>query len=414
MQSLLLTLDKRVRTAARRPRHASDSDTQLALFDLAPGGSAIPTILPVPEITRPPLAPRNYRITPADLVGQGSLRQKAEGNLRAIRLEPHQKDVIWRILQEGNTLVAHEVGAGKTFACVAAGMELRRLGLARKVCHVVPNHVLGQYSRELLQLYPNAQLLVAGSEDFVGDGRRRLLARIATGDFDAILLTHASFGKVPVSPEFERGFIETEINAYREMLRDAADDATKRLTQKQLQQAIKAREVRLAQLSSRHTKDQGLWFEELGIDALFIDEAHCFKNLDCPTKIQGIPRASRPSRRATDLLMKCLFLESVRPGRGVVFATGTPVSNPLCEVYVMLRYLAPTLLERAGIHHFDAWAATFTRQVTALELSPDGASYRMRTRFHFQNVAELIKLFRSVADVQMAERYDEADVATAA
>ncbi|MDQ3521611.1 MAG: hypothetical protein M3434_04645, partial [Gemmatimonadota bacterium] len=241
------------------------------------------------------------------------------------------------------------------------------------------------------------------AEDFAGDGRRRFLARIATDDFDAIILTHSSFGKLPVSPEFEEQFVQGEIDAYREMLRDAAEEGGGRLTQKQLQQAIKAREAKLAQLSSRHTKDRGLSFEELGIDALFVDECQTYKNLDCPSKIQGIPRPSRPPQRATDLLMKCLFLESVRPGRGVVFASGTPVSNSICEVYVMLRYLAPALLERAGIGHFDAWAATFTRQVTALELSPDGSSYRMRTRFHFQNVAELVKLFRSVADVQMAE-----------
>lgn len=325
------------------------------------------------------------------------------GASAAIQLDPHQKNFAWRVLQEGNALAAHCVGAGKTYAMVAAGMELRRLGLARKVCHVVPNHMLEQYSRELLQLYPNAQLLVAGAEDFAGDGRRRFTARIATGDFDAIVMTHASFGKVSISPEFERQFIESEIWGYQEMLREAAEEEGTRLTQKQLQQAVKAREARLERLSSRHTKDQGLFFEELGIDALFIDEAHTYKNLDCPSKIQGIPRPSRPSQRATDLLMKCLFLESVRPGRGVVFATGTPVSNSICEVYVMLRYLAPALLERSGIHHFDSWAATFTRQITALELSPDGSSYRMRVRFHFQNVAELVKLFRSVADVQMAE-----------
>lgn len=333
------------------------------------------------------------------------------GASAAIQLDPHQKSFIWRVLQSGNALAAHEVGAGKTFACVAAGMELRRLGLARKVCHVVPNHMLEQYSRELLQLYPNAQLLVAGSEDFAGDGRRRFMARIATGDFDAIILTHASFGKVPVSPEFERQFVEDEIAAYRQMLEDARATEGTRLTQKQLQQAIKGREARMKTLAGRQAKDQGLWFEELGIDALFIDESHCFKNLDCPSKIQGIPRPSRPSQRATDLLMKCLFLESLRPGRGIVFATGTPVSNSICEVYVVLRYLAPALLESAAIHHFDAWAATFTRQVTTLELSPDGSSYRMRTRFHFQNVAELVKLFRTVADVQMAEPYDEAAAA---
>ncbi len=325
----------------------------------------------------------------------------------AIQLDPHQRNFVWRVLQDGNALAAHCVGAGKTFANVAAGMELRRLGLARKVCHVVPNHMLEQYSRELLQLYPSAQILVAGAEDFVGDGRRRFMGRIATGDFDAIVVTHSSFGKLPISPEFEAGFIRSEIQSYRELLEDTAGVAGKCLRQKQLQQAIKAAEVRLERLSNRHTKDRGLTFEELGIDALFIDEAHCFKNLDCPTKIQGIPRASRPSQRATDLLMKCLFLDSVRPGRGAVFATGTPVANSICEVFVMLRYLAPALLERVGIHHFDAWAATFTRQVTALELSPDGSSYRMRTRFVFQNVAELVTMFRTVADVQMAEPYEE-------
>jgi N12 class adenine-specific DNA methylase len=325
----------------------------------------------------------------------------------AIQLDPHQKNFVWRALQDGNALAAHEVGAGKTYSMVAVGMELRRIGLARKICHVVPNHMLEQYSRELLQLYPSARILVAGSEDFAGDGRRRFMARIATDDFDAIVVTHASFAKLPVSPEFEAEFIRSEICAYREMLKDAADESGKRLTQKQLQQAIKGREALLDQLSSRHTKDRGLSFEELGIDALFIDEAHTYKNLDCPSKIQGFPRPSKPPQRATDMLMKCLFLETVRPGRGVVFATGTPISNSICEVYVMLRYLAPALLERAGLSHFDAWAATFTRQVTALELSPDGASYRMRTRFHFQNVSELVQMFRTVADVQMAEPHGE-------
>jgi N12 class adenine-specific DNA methylase len=325
------------------------------------------------------------------------------GASAAIQLDAHQKNFVWRVLQEGNALAAHCVGAGKTFSMVAAGMELRRIGLARKVCHVVPNHMLEQYSRELLQLYPTARILVAGAEDFAGDGRRRFLARIATDDFDAIILTHSSFGKLPVSPEFEAEFVQGEIDAFRALLRDAAEEGGGRLTQKQLQQAIKAREAKLAQLSSRHTKDRGLSFEELGIDALFVDECQTYKNLDCPSKIQGIPRPSKPPQRATDLLMKCLFLETVRPGRGVVFASGTPVSNSICEVYVMLRYLVPALMERAGIGHFDAWAATFTRQVTALELSPDGSSYRMRTCFHFQNVAELVKLFRTVADVQMAE-----------
>jgi N12 class adenine-specific DNA methylase len=325
----------------------------------------------------------------------------------AIQLDPHQKNFVWRVLQDGNALAAHVVGAGKTFAMVAAGMELRRIGLARKVCHVVPNHMLEQYSRELLQLYPSAHILVASSEDFAGDGRRRFMARIATDDFDAIVVTHASFAKLPVSAEFEAEFIRSEVRAYREMLEDAADESGKRLRQKQLQQAIKGREVRLEQLSSRHTKDRGLSFEELGIDALFIDEAHVYKNLDCPSKIQGIPRPSKPPQRATDMLMKCLFLETIRPGRGVVFATGTPVSNSICEVYVMLRYLAPVLLERAGLSHFDAWAATFTRQVTALELSPDGSSYRMRTRFHFSNVSELVAMFRTVADVQVAEANEE-------
>jgi N12 class adenine-specific DNA methylase len=324
-----------------------------------------------------------------------------------LTLDPHQKNVIWQILQTGNTLMAHTVGAGKTFAMIAAGMKIRELNFGNKILHVTMNHMLEQYSREFIQLYPNANLLIASAQDFVGEGRKRFLARATMNDYDAIIMTHSTYAKIGMSREFQIEYMENEIMKYEMLLNEAKESADNRLTVKQIETALKNFEVKLEALTDRKSKDDIVTFEELGIDFQFIDEAHLYKNLDTPTKIQGIPKASKPSKRATDLQMKCLYLEQKNPGFHTVFATGTPISNTIAEVFVMLLYLKPDLLTRKGIIHFDGFAGTFIKRVPSLELAPDGGSYRLRTRFHFTNVAELATLFRTVADVQMAESYYE-------
>lgn len=327
------------------------------------------------------------------------------GASSAIVLDPHQVNGVWRILSTGNTLVAHCVGAGKTYLAAAAGMKLRQVGLARKVLHVVMNHMLEQYSRETLQLYPNARLLVAGSDDLSGDGRRLFLSRVAEGDFDALVITHGAFGKLPMSRQFQEDFLQQEIDSYRALLDSC--DAEDRPSIKVIQTALKQMEARLHALIARKNKDEFLTFEELGVDCVFIDEIQQFKNLDTPTKIVGIPRATQPSQRATDLLMKAIYIDRIRPGRGFVGMTGTPISNTIAEMHVMARLHARRLLTGRGIDHFDAFAGTFIKRVCAAELAPDGRTYRVRTRFHFENVAELTMMFRSFADVQVMRSYYE-------
>lgn len=327
------------------------------------------------------------------------------GASSAIVLDPHQVNGVWRILSTGNTLVAHCVGAGKTYLAAAAGMKLRQVGLARKVLHVVMNHMLEQYSRETLQLYPNARLLVAGSEDLSGDGRRLFLSRVAEGDFDAIVLTHGAFGKLPMSLQFQEDFLRQEIDSYRALLDSC--DTEDRPSVKVIQTALKQMEARLKGLIAHRNKDEFLTFEELGVDCVFIDEIQQFKNLDTPTKIVGIPKATQPSQRATDLLMKAIYIDRIRPGRGFVGMTGTPISNTIAEMHVMARLHARRLLTGRGIDHFDAFAGTFIKRVSAAELAPDGRTYRVRTRFHFENVAELTLMFRSFADVQVMRSYYE-------
>jgi N12 class adenine-specific DNA methylase/CheY-like chemotaxis protein len=328
------------------------------------------------------------------------------GASQAVVLDPHQLNAIWRILTTGNTLIAHCVGAGKTYLAVAAGMKLRQVGLARKVLHVTMNHMLEQYSRELLQLYPGARVLVAGTEDLSGDGRRLFLARVAEGDYDAIVITHGALGKLPMSRQFQEDFLRAEVESYRSLI--ASCDAEDRVTVKELTASLKQMEARLSALIARQHKDEILTFEELGVDAVFIDEIHKFKNLDTPTKIVGIPRANRPSQRATDLLMKAMYLDRIRPGRGFVGLSGTPISNTIAEMHVMARLHAPHLLTARGIDHFDGFAGTFIKRVNTPELAPDGRTYRVRTRFHFTNVAELTLMFRTFADVQMMRSYYEA------
>jgi N12 class adenine-specific DNA methylase len=321
-----------------------------------------------------------------------------------IVLRPHQKNGVWRIVQSDNTLLAHAVGAGKTYTMVAAGIELKRLGLASKPMFVVPNHMLGQFSAELLMLYPTANILVAGKEDFAVAKRARLFSRIATGNWDGVIVTHSSFEKIPLSVETRREFIEDQIYEIKQAIREQRSERGTRLV-KELERIEKRLTAKLEGLSADHKKDNTLTFEELGIDRLFIDEAHKFKNLFYVTKmtrVAGLPQTA--SERAFDMFLKVQHIQSRNKGGGVVFATGTPISNTMAEMFTMLRYLQMSALRRNQLQHFDSWAGTFGETVTSMELSPDGSGYRLRSRFaRFVNVPELMQQFRQAADVQTAE-----------
>jgi N12 class adenine-specific DNA methylase len=321
-----------------------------------------------------------------------------------VSLRPHQKNAVWRIVQSDNTLLAHVVGAGKTYTMVAAAIELKRLGLATKPMFAVPNHMLAQFSAELLTLYPTANILVAGKDDFEASRRARLFSRIATGNWDAVIVTHASFEKIPVSVETRRSFISEQIREIEMAIREQRADRGTRLV-KELERVRKRLEAKLETLSADHKKDNTLTFEELGIDRLFIDEAHKFKNLFYVTKmtrVAGLPQTA--SERAFDLFLKVQNIQAKNKGGGVVFATGTPISNTMAEMFTMQRYLQMAALRGCGLQHFDSWAGTFGEVVTAMELSPDGKGYRLNSRFaRFVNVPELMQQFRRVADVQTAE-----------
>jgi N12 class adenine-specific DNA methylase len=325
------------------------------------------------------------------------------GASQAITLQSHQKAGVWRVLQTPNTLLAHVVGAGKTFTMVASAMELKRLGLARKPLFTVPNHMLGQFSTELLTLYPGANILVAGKEDFEAANRKKLFSRIATGNWDAIIVTHSGFERIPLSQDTQRRFFEEQLHELEMVKRQHADSSNRRLV-KELEKAKKRLEARLQGLVAEHKKDNTLTFEELGVDRLFVDEAHYFKNLfyvSKMTRIAGLPQTA--SERAFDMFLKVRHVQSVNGGGGVVFATGTPIANSMAEMFTMQRYLQPDELKKHHLHHFDSWAATFGEPVTAMELSPDGAGYRLNTRFaRFINVPELMQMFRQAADVQTA------------
>jgi N12 class adenine-specific DNA methylase len=326
------------------------------------------------------------------------------GASSAIQLDPHQKTGVWRILQTPNTLLAHVVGAGKTYTMVASAMELKRLRLATKPMFTVPNHMLGQFSTELLTLYPGANILVAGKEDFEAANRRKLFSRIATGNWDAVIVTHSGFERIPLSHETQVRFFQEQLDELKEIMREHADSSNRRLV-KELEKAKKRLEARLEALAADHKKDNTLTFEELGVDRLFVDEAHYFKNLfyvSKMTRIAGLPQTA--SERAFDMFLKVRHIQSFNGGGGVVFATGTPIANSMAEMFTMQRYLQPGDLKKHNLHHFDSWAATFGEPVTAMELSPDGSGYRLNTRFaRFINVPELMQLFRQTADVQTAQ-----------
>jgi N12 class adenine-specific DNA methylase len=326
------------------------------------------------------------------------------GASAAVQLHFHQKSGVWRILQTPNTLLGHVVGAGKTYTMVAAAMELKRLGLARKPMFAVPNHMLGQFSTELLMLYPGANILVAGKEDFESQNRRKLFSRIATGNWDAVIVTHSGFERIPLSRETQERFFKEQLDELDKIKREHANDDNRRLV-KELEKAKKRLEAKLETLAATHKKDNTLTFEELGVDRLFVDEAHYFKNLfyiSKMTRIAGLPQTA--SERAFDMYLKVRHIQSVNNGGGVVFATGTPIANSMAEMFTMQRYMQPEDLKKHNLDHFDSWAATFGEPVTAMELSPDGAGYRLNTRFaRFINVPELMQIFRQSADVQTAQ-----------
>jgi N12 class adenine-specific DNA methylase len=326
------------------------------------------------------------------------------GASSAVRLQLHQKAGVWRILQTGNTLLGHVVGAGKTYTMVASAMELKRLGLARKPLFAVPNHMLGQFSTELLALYPGANILVAGREDFEAQNRKKLFSRIATGNWDAIIVTHSGFERIPLSEETQVRFFREQLDELEKVKREHAGTDNRRLV-KEIEKAKKRLEAKLEALLASHKKDNTLTFEELGVDRLFVDEAHYFKNLfyiSKMTRIAGLPQTA--SERAFDMFLKVRHIQSKNGGGGVVFATGTPIANSMAEMFTMQRFLQPDDLQKHKLHHFDGWAATFGEPVTAMELAPDGAGYRLNTRFaRFINVPELMQLFRQMADVQTAQ-----------
>ena len=322
-----------------------------------------------------------------------------------IRLREHQKNGVARILYGGNTLLAYVVGAGKTYTMVAAAMESKRLGLCHKSMIVVPNHIIEQFAAEWLQLYPAANLLVATKKDFETKNRKRFCARIATSDVDAVIIGHSQFEKIPLSIERQQNTIRSQIEELVQGITEEKARNGNKFTIKQLEKTKKSLLVRLEKLNDQSKKDQVINFEELGIDRLFVDEADGYKNLYLYTKMRNVAGiAQTEALKSSDMFMKCQYLDELTGGKGVVFATGTPVSNSMVELYTMQRYLQHHILVEHNLQHFDAWASTFGETVTAIELAPEGTGYRLKTRFaKFYNLPELMQMFREVADIQTAD-----------
>lgn len=328
------------------------------------------------------------------------------GMSATVELRPHQKNAVWRAQRSGNTLYAHVVGAGKTMAMIAGVMEARRIGLVRKPMIVVPNHMLEQFSREFLQLYPGANIMVADKEQFHGDRRRDFVARVATNDWDAVIITHSAFGRIGMSPEYQADFLRREMDDYEDLLRQArADKGSDKITVKRLEAQIEAMNQKLRKMMAADKKDRGLVFEDLGIDHLTVDEAHYGKNLQIATKMERIRGLSTSaSERAFDLYLKTQYLDGINPGRSLVFATATPITNTLSEMFNMQRYMQPRLLRSLNLHAFDAWAASFGEAVTTVDVTPAGGGYQTVTKFaRFRNVPELLSMFMSFADVKTAQ-----------
>ena len=328
-----------------------------------------------------------------------------EGMNPEISLRPHQINAIAHILYGGNTLLAHEVGAGKTYEMVAAAMEMKRLGLCTKSLIVVPNHITEQWAAEWLQLYPSANILVATKKDFETQNRKKFCSRIATGDYDAIIIGHSQFEKIPMSVERQQAILERQIEEILEGIEQAKAQKAERYTVKQMERTRKSLETRLQKLNDQSRKDDVVTFEQLGVDRLFIDESHYFKNLFLATKMRNVGGiAQTEAQKSSDLFMKTQYLDELTGGRGTIFATGTPISNSMVELYTIQRYLQYRLLQEMGLIHFDDWASNFGETVTAIELSPEGTGYRAKTRFaKFYNLPELMAAFKEVADIQTAD-----------
>ena len=322
-----------------------------------------------------------------------------------ITLRKHQVNAIAHILYGGNTLLAHVVGAGKTFEMVAAAMESKRLGLCQKSLFVVPNHLTEQWATEFLQLYPAANILVATRKDFETKNRKKFCGRIATGDYDAVIIGHSQFEKIPMSVERQRAILEQQIDEIMMGISEAKREKAEKFTIKQMEKTKKGLQAKIDKLNDQSRKDDVVTFEELGVDRIFIDESHYFKNLFLYTKMRNVGGiAQTEAQKSSDLFMKCRYLDEITGGRGIVFATGTPISNSMVELYTIQRYLQMSALEEQGLQHFDSWAANYGETVTAIELSPEGTGYRAKTRFaKFYNLPELMSLFKNVADIQTAD-----------
>ena len=323
-----------------------------------------------------------------------------------ITLREHQRTAIAHVLYGGNTLLAHQVGAGKTFEMVAAAMESKRLGLCQKSMFVVPNHLTEQWASEFLRLYPSANILVTTKKDFEKAKRKQFCARIATGDYDAVIIGHSQFEKIPISQERQERLLREQIDEIAVGIEEMERENGERFTIKRMEATRKSLEARLEKLKADEKKDDVVTFEELGVDRLFVDEAHAFKNGFLATKMRNVAGiATSESQKSTDMFLKCRYMDELTGGRGVIFATGTPVSNSMTELYTMQRYLQYGTLEKMGLIHFDAWASTFGETVTAIELAPEGTGYRARTRFaKFFNLPELMAMFKEVADIKTADQ----------
>ena len=322
-----------------------------------------------------------------------------------IKLRPHQKDAIARGLFGGNTLLAHEVGAGKTFEMIGIAMESKRLGMSSKAMFVVPNHIVEQFGREFNELYPAANILCATEKDFTPDKRKRFCSRIATGDYDAVIIGHSQFEKIPISKERQEYELKSQIDEIVEFIGEYKRDRDQRFSVKQLEKTKKSLEAKLKKLNDDYKKDDVVTFEELGIDKLFVDEAHAYKNLYLFSKMRNVSGISATdSQKSSDMLMKCRYMDEITGGKGIVFATGTPVSNSMAELYTMQRYLQYDELKKMHLQHFDSWASTFPETVTAIELNPEGNGYRSKTRFSkFYNLPELMNMVKQFMDIKTAD-----------
>ena len=327
---------------------------------------------------------------------------KFPGMTPDIELKSHQKNAVAHVLYGDNTLLAHCVGAGKTFEMTAAAMESKRLGLCQKSLFVVPNHLTEQWASDFLRLYPGANILAATKKDFEPANRKKFCSRIATGDYDAVIIGHSQFEKIPLSQERQAATIEKQIDEIELAIDQAKRDNGERYTIKQMEKSRKALQVRLDKLNDQSRKDNVVTFEQLGVDRLFVDESHNYKNLFLYTKMRNVAGiAQTEAQKSSDMFAKCQYLDEITGGKGVTFATGTPISNSMTELYTNMRYLQYGTLQKLGLGHFDAWAASFGETQTAIELAPEGTGYRAKTRFaKFFNLPELIALFKESADIQ--------------